>query len=176
MKSASSTEFGNRVKVCIGTTRLYLPVGRFIDEIMASQRAAPDARKSHTQVETASCLPTDLCGFARRMLGFTSFAKRIASETDAFLCTLQGSSRGKGRLPIRQTWQTPLRPRRGSRKSTLVALAARCVSEARGPHGGSIEDITPGRGSTSSALAADRCIEQSSPTPSRYRRPKRPIG
>jgi hypothetical protein len=63
------------------------------------------------------------CNPHRRMLEFTSFAKRIASETDAFLCTLQGSSRGKGRLPIRQTWQTTLRPRRGSRKSTPAALA-----------------------------------------------------
>ena len=41
-----------------------------------------------------------------------------------------------------------------SRKSTLVILTARYVSEARGRHGGSIEDITPGGGSTPNALAA----------------------
>src|SRR6266496_2678179 len=63
-----------------------------------------------------------------------------------------------------------------SRKSTLVALAARCVSSARGPHGGSIEDITPSGGSTPNALAADRRIGQSSSTPSRYRSRKRPTG
>jgi hypothetical protein len=36
------------------STRFCLLVERFIDEIMASQRAAPEARKSHTQVETVS--------------------------------------------------------------------------------------------------------------------------
>jgi hypothetical protein len=61
-----------------------------------------------------------------------------------------------------------------SRKSTPVALAARCMSSASGPLEGSIEDITPGGGSTPYALAADRRIGQSSSIPSRYRSRKRP--
>src|SRR3989442_13614264 len=109
---------------------------------------------------------------------FAVLPKRVTGSRlqAAFLCTLPGRSRGKGRLAIRQEWQTPLGPRRGSRKSMPVALVARCVSEARGPHGGSIEDVTPSGGSTPNDLAGGRRIGETSSTPSRYKNRKKPKG
>ncbi len=49
-----------------------------------------------------------ICCVARKVLPERVTGSRLHG---AFLCTLQGSSRGKGRLPIRQKWQTTLRPR-----------------------------------------------------------------